>query len=78
MSDIVKVYDLEWYAEVPRSIWKQTIAGVALMAVTFGGFGVWSFTAPLAAAVIAQGSFVATVRTRSSSTLKAGSSRISW
>ncbi|ACP26750.1 putative secretion protein Type I [Sinorhizobium fredii NGR234] len=60
MSDIVKVYDLEWYAEVPRSIWKQTIAGVALMAVTFGGFGVWSFTAPLAAAVIAQGSFVAT------------------
>ena len=60
MSDIVKVYDLEWYAEVPRSIWKQTIAGVALMAVTFGGFGLWSFTAPLAAAVIAQGSFVAT------------------
>ncbi|ASY70590.1 HlyD family type I secretion periplasmic adaptor subunit [Sinorhizobium fredii] len=60
MSDIVKVYDLEWYAEVPRSIWKQTIAGVALMAVTFGGFGLWSVTAPLAAAIIAQGSFVAT------------------
>ncbi|ASY57741.1 MULTISPECIES: HlyD family type I secretion periplasmic adaptor subunit [Sinorhizobium] len=60
MTDLVKVYDLEWYAEVPRSIWKQTIAGLALMAVTFGGFGLWSFTAPLAAAVIAQGSFVAT------------------
>ena len=26
----------------------------------FGGFGTWAFTAPLAAAVIAQGSFVAT------------------
>jgi HlyD family secretion protein len=60
MTDIVKVYDLEWYSEVPRSIWKQTIAGVALMAITLGGFGFWSFTAPLAAAVIAQGSFVAT------------------
>jgi HlyD family secretion protein len=60
MTDIVKVYDLEWYSEVPRSIWKQTIAGVTLMAITLGGFGFWSFTAPLAAAVIAQGSFVAT------------------
>ncbi|WP_018235761.1 HlyD family type I secretion periplasmic adaptor subunit [Ensifer sp. BR816] len=60
MTDTVKVYDLEWYSEVPRSIWKQTIFGVALMAITLGGFGFWSFTAPLAAAVIAQGSFVAT------------------
>ncbi|TJV09716.1 MAG: HlyD family type I secretion periplasmic adaptor subunit, partial [Mesorhizobium sp.] len=30
------------------------------MAVTFGGFGTWAFTAPLAAAIVAQGSFVAT------------------
>jgi HlyD family secretion protein len=60
MTDIVKVYDLQWYAEVPRSIWRQTIAGLVLMAITFGGFGLWAFTAPLAAAVIAQGSFVAT------------------
>ena len=30
------------------------------MAVAFGGFGVWAFRAPLAAAVISQGSFVAT------------------
>ena len=28
--------------------------------MTFGGFGTWAFTAPLAAAIIAQGSFVAT------------------
>ncbi|WP_026616088.1 HlyD family type I secretion periplasmic adaptor subunit [Ensifer aridi] len=60
MTDTVKVYDLQWYAEVPRSIWRQTIAGLVLMAITFGGFGLWAFTAPLAAAVIAQGSFVAT------------------
>ena len=35
-------------------------AGLLLMVVTFGGFGAWAFLAPLAAAVISQGSFVAT------------------
>lgn len=60
MSDIAKVHDIEWYAEVPRSIWKQTTVGLVLLGVCFGGFGVWASTAPLAAAVIAQGSFVAT------------------
>ncbi len=64
MSDIAKVHDIAWYAEVPRSIWKQTAIGVTLLAVTFGGFGTWAFTAPLAAAVIAQGSFVATGRNK--------------
>ena len=49
-----------WYQEVPRSIGKQAAFGIILMLVTFGGFGVWAFYAPLAAAVIAQGSFVAT------------------
>lgn len=58
-SDIAKVHDLEWYSEVPRSIGKQTKIGLLLIALTFGGFGTWAFTAPLAAAVIAQGSFVA-------------------
>lgn len=60
MVDIAKVHDIEWYSEVPRSISKQTIAGLALLAVSFGGFGTWASTAPLAAAVITQGSFVAT------------------
>lgn len=64
MSDIAKVHDIEWYAEVPRSIWKQTVVGLLLMAVFFGGFGTWMLTAPLAAAVIAQGSFVATGRNK--------------
>lgn len=60
MVDIAKVHDIEWYSEVPRSISKQTIVGLVLMAIAFGGFGTWASTAPLAAAVIAQGSFVAT------------------
>lgn len=64
MSAVVKVHDLEWYSEVPRSVWKQTVAGLVLTAVAFGGFGTWAATAPLAAAVISQGSFVATGRNK--------------
>ncbi|RYH02522.1 HlyD family type I secretion periplasmic adaptor subunit [Salipiger sp. IMCC34102] len=60
MSDITATPGAEWYAEVPRSIKKHVIFGILLMTFTFGGFGVWAFRAPLAAAVIAQGSFVAT------------------
>lgn len=59
MHDIAKVQDIAWYSEVPRSIWKQTTFGLVLLGVTFGGFGAWAFTAPIAAAVIAQGKFVA-------------------
>ena len=51
---------LEWYADVPRSVTKHIIFGLFLFAVAFGGFGLWALRAPLAAAVIAQGSFVAT------------------
>lgn len=64
MSAVAKVHDIEWYAEVPRSVWKQTVVGVVLTAVAFGGFGTWASTAPLAAAVISQGSFVATGRNK--------------
>lgn len=58
--DDIKPDNREWYSEVPRSIRKQTIVGLVLMAACFGGFGTWALTAPLAAAVITQGSFVAT------------------
>lgn len=51
---------LEWYADVPRSIKKQTFIGLGLIVVLFGGFSAWAGLAPLAAAVIAPGSFVAT------------------
>ncbi|MES0828415.1 HlyD family type I secretion periplasmic adaptor subunit [Ruegeria sp. SCP11] len=69
MNDLVPVNndpkDPEvWYAEVPRSINRLVVVGLILLVVCFGGFGVWSFRAPLAAAVIAQGSFVATGRNK--------------
>ena len=54
----------EWYAEVPRSITKHVIFGLTLLALSFGGFSLWAFRAPLAAAVITQGSFVATGRNK--------------
>jgi HlyD family secretion protein len=60
MSTTVQNSNLEWYSGVSRSIVPQTIVGVLLILAGFGGFGTWAFTAPLAAAVIAQGSFVAT------------------
>jgi len=50
----------QWYDAVPRSINRQATFGLVLMLVAFGGFGLWAFLAPLAAAVISQGSFVAT------------------
>jgi HlyD family type I secretion membrane fusion protein len=57
---IVSPRNVDWYHEVPRSIGKQTLFGLILLVMTFGGFGAWATLAPLAAAVIAQGSFVAT------------------
>ncbi len=53
-----------WYGDVPRSIRSQTIVGLTILAVSMGGFGTWAFTAPLAAAVVTQGSFVATGRNK--------------
>ncbi len=60
MAQAGELQNLEWYSGVPRSIGRQTIFGFVLVAATFGGFGTWAATAPLSAAVIAQGSFVAT------------------
>jgi HlyD family secretion protein len=60
MSTSDAPHDIEWFADVPRSILRQTIAGLVLILVIVGGFASWAFTAPLAAAVIAPGSFVAT------------------
>ncbi|TDT75393.1 HlyD family secretion protein [Litoreibacter halocynthiae] len=54
----------EWYDNVPRSVTKHIVFGLLLFVIAFGGFGVWALKAPLAAAVIAQGSFVATGRNK--------------
>lgn len=65
MTDTLNVQKKnDWFSEVPRTIWKQTGVGLALIFLCFGGFGTWAVTAPLAAAVIAQGSFVATGRNK--------------
>ncbi|WP_320188202.1 HlyD family type I secretion periplasmic adaptor subunit [Agrobacterium rosae] len=37
-----------------------SVTGLAVLFASFGGFGYWAGTAPLASAIIAQGSFVAT------------------
>ncbi len=63
-STSTELVPAEWYAEVPRSVTKHVIIGIILITVGFGGFGVWAFQAPLAAAVVAQGSFVATGRNK--------------
>ncbi|ATU92716.1 HlyD family type I secretion periplasmic adaptor subunit [Phyllobacterium zundukense] len=60
MAATSAVNDLEWYDGVPRSIKPYTKFGALMIIVCFGGFGTWAATAPLAAAVIAPGSFVAT------------------
>ncbi|MBC7145616.1 MAG: HlyD family type I secretion periplasmic adaptor subunit [Thioclava marina] len=62
----------EWFAEVPRSIRGLVLTGLAIFALAFGGFGVWAFTAPLAAAVMAPGSFVATGRNKMIQHLEGG------
>ncbi|MEZ5775069.1 MAG: HlyD family type I secretion periplasmic adaptor subunit [Hyphomicrobiaceae bacterium] len=49
-----------WHAPLDKSIRKPAIIGIALFTLLFGGFGVWASTAPLASAVIARGTFVAT------------------
>ncbi|MBZ9656855.1 HlyD family type I secretion periplasmic adaptor subunit [Phyllobacterium lublinensis] len=60
MATTPALNNLEWYDGVPRSIKPYTKFGLAIIVVCFGGFGTWAATAPLAAAVIAPGSFVAT------------------
>lgn len=52
--------ETDWYEAVPRSIRAHTVIGLTVLMATFGGFGFWAATAPLASAIIAQGSFVAT------------------
>ncbi len=51
---------LDWYEGVPRRVGAHKVFGVMLLVGALGGFGFWASTAPLAAALISQGSFVAT------------------
>lgn len=49
-----------WHDDVPISIRRLTLVGLGIMLFGLGGFGFWAGTAPLAAAIISSGSFVAT------------------
>lgn len=59
-TNMLPAIQTDWHAGLPRSVSKYAISGFALIAVSFGGFAAWGATAPLASAVIAPGSFVAT------------------
>lgn len=50
----------QWYASVPRSTGVPILLGLLVIAITVGGFGVWSATAMIAGAVMSTGAFVAT------------------
>jgi len=52
--------DQPWHATLPRSTRVPTVAGILIMALSVMGFGVWGNTAPIAGAVVASGTFVAT------------------
>lgn len=54
------VQQQEWFATIPRSGRWPTLGGILVLLLTFGGFGFWSATAPVAGAVIASGTFVVT------------------
>jgi HlyD family type I secretion membrane fusion protein len=49
-----------WYGDVPRNVKLPTTMGIAIIAVTVMGFGVWGNAAPLSGAIVASGVFVAT------------------
>lgn len=54
----------DWSEDLPRSALRPVVFGLVLLAAAFGGFGAWAFRAPLSAAILASGSFVATGRNK--------------
>jgi HlyD family type I secretion membrane fusion protein len=50
----------EWYRDVPLSAKWPIFAGLAILVVWLGCFGVWAGVAPLSGAVVAPGTFMAT------------------
>ena len=62
----------QWYRDVPRSAFMPTALGFALLLVLGCGFGAWATMAPLASAVVATGSFVATGQNKQVQHLEGG------
>src|SRR5437660_11905480 len=61
-----------WYRDVPRSSRLPTLLGFTVLLIWALGFGVWAATAPLASAVVASGSFVATGQNKQVQHLEGG------
>jgi HlyD family type I secretion membrane fusion protein len=62
----------EWYRDVPRSARLPTALGFSLLLIMGCGFGAWATMAPLASAVVASGSFVATGQNKQVQHLEGG------
>ncbi|SDR33843.1 HlyD family type I secretion periplasmic adaptor subunit [Pseudovibrio sp. Tun.PSC04-5.I4] len=60
MSTRALVLDGSWYEDVPRTTRAPILASFVIVALTFVGFGYWASSAPMAGAIVASGSFVAT------------------
>jgi len=61
-----------WGDGVPRGLGKATVAGLVILVVGIGGFGVWAGTAPIDGAVVSSGSFVATSQNKTIEHLEGG------
>jgi HlyD family secretion protein len=61
-----------WHQEVPRSARLPTLFGLAVLLLWALGFGIWAALAPLASAVVAPGSFVATGQNKQIQHLEGG------
>jgi HlyD family type I secretion membrane fusion protein len=62
----------QWHRDVPRSARLPIAFGFVLLLVLSGGFGAWATIAPLASAVVAAGSFVATGQNKQVQHLEGG------
>jgi HlyD family secretion protein len=61
-----------WHREVPHSTRMPLVFGLSMLVVACCGFGIWATTAPLASAVVASGSFVATGQNKQVQHLEGG------
>jgi multidrug efflux pump subunit AcrA (membrane-fusion protein) len=61
-----------WHRQVPQSARMPTVIGIAALLLWSCGFGAWATLAPLASAVVASGSFVATGQNKQVQHLEGG------
>ena len=62
----------KWHESVPRTARFPVAFGLSILFVAGLGFGVWATMAPLASAVVASGSFVATGQNKQVQHLEGG------